>query len=76
MEPTLGYQIRISKRIASERYEPTMTSRVVLITGASAGFGEASAEHLTRLGHRVYGTSRRAEFPDPADPFGRLEDPI
>ena len=53
-----------------------MTSRVVLITGASAGFGEASVEHLTRLGHRVYGTSRRAEFPDPADPFGRLEDPI
>ncbi len=44
-----------------------MTSRVVLITGASVGFGKACAENLGRLGHRVYGTSRRAGFPDPAD---------
>jgi NAD(P)-dependent dehydrogenase (short-subunit alcohol dehydrogenase family) len=44
-----------------------MTSRVVLITGASAGFGRACAQHLGRLGHRVYGTSRRAECPDPAE---------
>jgi len=39
------------------------SEKVVLITGASAGFGRASAEHLVELGHRVYGTSRRARFP-------------
>lgn len=34
-------------------------SRVVLITGASSGLGRAAAEHLSTLGHRVYGASRR-----------------
>jgi NADP-dependent 3-hydroxy acid dehydrogenase YdfG len=31
---------------------------VVLITGTSAGFGKACAEHLSDLGYQVYGTSR------------------
>jgi NAD(P)-dependent dehydrogenase (short-subunit alcohol dehydrogenase family) len=35
------------------------TGRVVLITGASSGIGEACARHLARHGFRVFGTSRR-----------------
>ncbi len=40
-----------------------MASQVVLITGASSGFGKACAEHLGGIGHCVYGTSRGAAFP-------------
>jgi len=36
-------------------------SRVVLITGASAGFGKRTAELLAARGWRVFGTSRRPE---------------
>ncbi len=36
--------------------------QVVLITGASSGFGKAFAELLARNGYRVFGTSRRADF--------------
>lgn len=50
-----------------------MTSKIVLITGASAGFGSASADHLVRLGHRVYGTSRHAEFPDAVGPRSSVQ---
>ncbi len=57
----------IGRNIPISGVRATMTSKVVLITGASAGFGRACAQHLGRQGYRVYGTSRRAEFPDPAD---------
>jgi NAD(P)-dependent dehydrogenase (short-subunit alcohol dehydrogenase family) len=34
-------------------------ARVVLVTGASSGLGKAICEHLSRVGYRVYGTSRK-----------------
>jgi len=35
-------------------------SKVILITGASTGIGRSTAEYLTGVGYRVYGTSRKA----------------
>jgi NAD(P)-dependent dehydrogenase (short-subunit alcohol dehydrogenase family) len=38
--------------------------RVVLITGASSGVGQASAHLLAQHGYRVFGTSRNVNAPD------------
>ena len=38
-------------------------SKVILVTGASSGFGQLIAEQLAARGHRVFGTSRHA-LPD------------
>ncbi|MEO8180957.1 MAG: oxidoreductase [Deltaproteobacteria bacterium] len=35
-------------------------SRIALVTGASSGIGQATAERLVKAGYKVYGTSRRA----------------
>ena len=36
-----------------------MNSKVALVTGASSGIGQATAEQLAKAGYAVYGTSRR-----------------
>jgi NAD(P)-dependent dehydrogenase (short-subunit alcohol dehydrogenase family) len=38
-------------------------SRIALVTGASSGIGQVTAERLARAGYKVYGTSRRAAGP-------------
>lgn len=36
-----------------------MKNRIALVTGASSGIGEATAQRLSKAGYKVYGTSRR-----------------
>ena len=36
-------------------------SKVILVTGATSGFGKATALYLAGLGHKVYGVGRSVE---------------
>src|ERR671931_536224 len=38
---------------------PKLTGKIALVTGASSGIGEATAQRLAMAGYKVYGTSRR-----------------
>jgi NAD(P)-dependent dehydrogenase (short-subunit alcohol dehydrogenase family) len=49
---------------------PPTAQKVVLVTGASSGIGQACAEHLAKNGWRVFGTSRGASSaPSTTVPF-------
>ena len=37
----------------------TTMNKVIIVTGASSGFGKAIAERLSQHGHKVYGICRR-----------------
>lgn len=46
-------------RIFASQIKATMEQQTIIITGASSGFGKATAELLSSKGHTVYGLCRR-----------------
>lgn len=48
-------------------------SKVVIITGASAGMGASTAKHLSDQGYRIFGASRRAETGRSSNGFTELQ---
>jgi NAD(P)-dependent dehydrogenase (short-subunit alcohol dehydrogenase family) len=42
-----------------EKFVTKLNRKIALVTGASSGIGEVTAQHLATAGYKVYGTSRR-----------------
>ncbi|ANY20822.1 putative oxidoreductase [Tsuneonella dongtanensis] len=51
-------------RATDSRASPMLTGKSILITGASSGFGRATAEHCARLGAKVFATMRNVPRPE------------
>src|SRR5699024_7879308 len=52
-------------RSAEDTHNRTMINPpTVLVTGASSGIGQVTAQHLASSGYRVFGTSRRTHTDD------------
>lgn len=52
---------------------PCLSSRVVLITGASSGIGRACADYLHQRGYRVFGASRQMPLPSASFEMVRMD---
>jgi NAD(P)-dependent dehydrogenase (short-subunit alcohol dehydrogenase family) len=49
----------LGRPAVQEEHMAKLERQIALVTGASSGIGEATAERLTKAGYTVYGTSRR-----------------
>lgn len=51
----------LENRLGNYMAKASIANLVVFISGASSGIGQATAEYLSKLGYKVYGTSRKPE---------------